>query len=276
METIKLDNGLTIAYREAGRHHEGPAVLLLHGWPTSSYLWRNVMPAVAGHRRVVALDLPGFGESDKPIDVRYTFDFFDEAIDGVADGLGRGRVIPVGHDLGGPIALRWALNHPGRAAGLILLNTLVYPEFSDAVRQFVADLHDPVEGARMTGPEGLTELMRSGVADPASLTDETIAAVVAPFGTADARTALVKAATGLEYRVFGDLGRRLPELDTPLRCLYGRQDRLLGDVHDTMTRIQRDVPTAQVTELAECGHFLMEDDPETVGRELAGFAASLR
>src|SRR5690349_2035031 len=275
METIKLDNGLTIAYREAGPHHEGPAVLLVHGWPTSSYLWRNVIPIVAGHRRVVALDLPGFGASDKPIDVRYTFDFFDEAIDGIVDRLGLGRVIPVGHDLGGPIALRWALNHQGRTAGLVLLNTLVYPEFSDAVRQFVADLHDPVEGERMTSPAGLAELMRSGVADPASLTDETIAAVVAPFASADARTALVKAATGLEYRVFGDLGRRLPQLGTPLRCLYGRQDRLVVDVHETMTRIQQDVPTAQVTELPACGHFLMEDDPETVGRLLAEFTAGL-
>jgi haloalkane dehalogenase len=273
VDTIKLDNGLTIAYREAGRQHGGPAALLLHGWPTSSYLWRNVMPAIAQRRRVVALDLPGFGESDKPIDVRYTFGFFDEAIDGIVDGLGLGRVIPVGHDLGGPIALRWTLDHPGRTAGLVLLNTLVYPEFSDAVQQFVADLHDPVEGARMTSPEGLAELMRSGVADPAGLPDETIAAVVAPFATADARTALGKAATGLEYRVFGDLGRRLPQLGTPLRCLYGRQDRLLVDVHDTMTRIQQDVPTAQITELTACGHFLMEDDPQTVGRELAEFVA---
>ena len=275
MEAIKLDNGLHIAYREAGRQHEGPVVLLVHGWPTSSYLWRNVMPAIAHHRRVVALDLPGFGESDKPTDVRYTFGFFDEAIDGVVDRLGLARVIPVGHDLGGPMALRWALNHPGRTAGLVLLNTLVYPEFSDAVRQFVADLHDPVQGERLTSPEGLAELMRSGVADPAVLTDATMAAVLAPFTTADARTALIKAATGLEYRVFGDLGRRLPQLGMPLRLVYGRQDRLIGDVHETMTRIQRDVPDAQVTELPSAGHFLMEDDPETVGRLLAEFTAGL-
>src|SRR6185437_3238076 len=199
VETIALDNGLTIAYREAGGGHEGPAVLRLHGWPTSSYLWRNVMPAIAHHRRVVAVDLPGFGGSDKPTDVRYSFGFFAEAIDGVADRLGLGRVIPVGHDLGGPIALRWALDHPGRTAGLGLLNTLVYPEFSAAVREFVADLNDPVRRDRLTSPEGLTEIMRAGVADPACLTEETIAAVLAPFAAADARIALANAGLGLEY-----------------------------------------------------------------------------
>ncbi len=275
METIKLDNGLTIAYREAGRQHDGPAVLLLHGWPTSSYLWRNVMPAIAHHRRVVAVDLPGFGGSDKPTDVRYSFGFFAEAIDGVADRLGLGRVVPIGHDLGGPIALRWALDHPDRTAGLGLLNTLVYPEFSDAVRQFVADLNDPAARDRLTGPEGLTEMLRSGVADPAVLTDATIAAVLAPFGTADARTALAKAGIGLEYRVFVDLGRRLPELRMPLFIVYGVQDRVVPDVSATMSRIQRDVPAATVIPVPDGGHFVMEDDAETVGRRLAEFVAGL-
>ena len=275
METIKLDKGLTIAYREAGTRHEGPAVLLLHGWPTSSYLWRRVMPAIAKHRRVVAIDLPGFGGSDKPTDVRYSFGFFAEAIDGVADRLGLGRVIPVGHDLGGPIALRWALDHPGRTAGLGLLNTLVYPEFSAAVREFVADLNDPVRRDRLTSPEGLTEIMRTGVADRACLTEETIAAVLAPFAAADARTALANAGLGLEYRVFVDLGKRLPELRTPLFIVYGVQDRVLPDVAETMTRIQRDVPGATVTAVPHGGHFVMEDDPGTVGAKLEQFVANL-
>jgi pimeloyl-ACP methyl ester carboxylesterase len=275
VETIKLDSGLTIAYREAGRQHAGAAVLLLHGWPTSSYLWRDVMPAIAGHRRVVAVDLPGFGGSDKPTDVRYSFGFFAEAIDGVADRLGLGRVIPVGHDLGGPIALRWALDHPGRTAGLGLLNTLVYPEFSESVRQFVADLNDPVRRDRLTSPEGLTELMRSGMADPARLSGATIAEVLAPFGPAGARTALADAALGLEHGGFVDLARRIPELRIPLFIVYGVQDRVLPDVAETMRRVQRDVPGATVTALPDAGHFVMEDDAETVGRRLAEFVAGL-
>ena len=63
LDKVQVD-GLTIAYRELG---SGPPVLLLHGWPTSSFLWRDVMVPVAEHNRVVAVDLPGFGASDKPL-----------------------------------------------------------------------------------------------------------------------------------------------------------------------------------------------------------------
>ena len=73
LDTVQVD-GLTIAYRELG---SGPPVLLLHGWPTSSFLWRDVMEPIAEHNRVVAIDLPGFGASDKPLGVRYDFDLFE-------------------------------------------------------------------------------------------------------------------------------------------------------------------------------------------------------
>src|SRR5688500_7200989 len=92
-------SGLTLAYRELG---SGPPVLLLHGWPTSSFLWRNVMPPIARVNRVVALDLPGFGGSDKPAGARYNFDFFERAIDGFLEQLGIDAVAIASHDLGGP------------------------------------------------------------------------------------------------------------------------------------------------------------------------------
>jgi haloalkane dehalogenase len=268
MDTIKLDNGLTVAYREAG---SGPAVLLLHGWPTSSYLWRNVMPRIARSCRVVAPDLPGFGASDKPVDVRYTFDFFAEAIDGLADRLGLDRLALVGHDLGGPIALRWALDNPGRVRGLALLNTLVYPEFHPSVGRFVADLNDPAGRARMTSPEGLVELFRSGVADPDRLDIEVLDAVVAPFRSPEAREALANAGIGLQYKIFIELGKRLGGLSAPLRLVFGTKDPILPDVAETMARIQRDLPGTEATALAQCSHFLMEDDPATVGELLATF-----
>jgi haloalkane dehalogenase len=69
--------GLRLAYRELG---DGPPVLLLHGWPTSSFLWREVMRPIGRANRVVALDLPGFGASDKPVGNRYSFEFFGRAL----------------------------------------------------------------------------------------------------------------------------------------------------------------------------------------------------
>src|SRR5262245_58029821 len=126
MRTITLKDGITVAYRERG---SGAPVLLLHGWPTSSYLWRDVMPAIAEHNSVVAIDLPGFGGSSKPTDIRYDFDLFGRVLDEVVDRLEMDHLGIVGHDIGGPIALHWMTRNPGRVSRLALLNTLLYPEF---------------------------------------------------------------------------------------------------------------------------------------------------
>src|SRR5215210_4510726 len=149
--------GLRLAYREQG---EGSPVLLLHGWPTSSFLWRNVMPPIAQGNRVVAIDLPGFGASDKPLDARYGFGFYGDMLDGFLAALEIGELGIACHDLGGPIALHWALHHPDRVRAVALLNTLVYPEFSDAVREFVTACATPELAERLTSPEGLEEAMR--------------------------------------------------------------------------------------------------------------------
>ena len=97
MKTVQLD-GVKLAYRELG---DGPPVLLLHGWPTSSFLWRNVMAPIARANRVVALDLPGFGASDKPLGIRYSFEFFARVLDGFLAQLGIDRL-----GLGGPRSRR--------------------------------------------------------------------------------------------------------------------------------------------------------------------------
>ena len=128
---------LTLAYRELG---EGPPVLLLHGWPTSSFLWRDVMPAIADKNRVIALDLPGYGGSDKPAGAKYRFELFERAIDDFLAELGIEELGIAGHDVGGPIAAHWTLGRRQRVTKLALLNTLVYPEFSDAVDDSVAQL----------------------------------------------------------------------------------------------------------------------------------------
>jgi pimeloyl-ACP methyl ester carboxylesterase len=133
IQSVQLD-GLRVAYRELG---QGPPVLLVHGWPTSSFLWRNVMPHIARANRVVAIDLPGFGESDKPVGIRYNFAFFDGILEGFLAKLGIAELGLAVHDLGGPIGLHWAVDRPERVTRLALLNTLVYPEFSEAVKDFV-------------------------------------------------------------------------------------------------------------------------------------------
>jgi pimeloyl-ACP methyl ester carboxylesterase len=267
MSTVQVDD-LRIAYRELG---SGPPVLLVHGWPTSSFLWRDVMPPIARRNRVVAVDLPGFGASDKPLGVRYGFDFFGRTLDGFLEALEIDTVALAVHDLGGPVGLHWAVHRPARITKLALLNTLVYPEFSEAVQQFVMACSTPELREQLTSPEGLEAAMRLGLADEGSLSDEALAAVREPFRSAESRRALADAGIGLEPEGFAEIARRLPLLTVPVRIVYGERDRVLPDVAETMARVAEDLPQAAVTALPDCGHFLQEEAPREIGELRAEF-----
>jgi haloalkane dehalogenase len=269
IKTVQVE-GLRLAYRELG---DGPPVLLLHGWPTSSFLWRAVMVPIARANRIVALDLPGFGASEKPVGIRYSFDFFGRALDLFLAHLGIGSFGLAVHDLGGPVGLHWTLDHPGRVTKLALLNTLVYPEFSDAVKEFVRACATPELREKITSPSGLESIMRDGLADPAKLSAEVLAGVQEPFRTAEARRALADAGIGLSRKGFARIARDLPTLRIPVRVVYGARDRVLPDVADTMARVKIDLPQADVTVLPDCGHFLQEEAPGDVGEILARFFA---
>jgi haloalkane dehalogenase len=270
IKTVQVDR-LRLAYRELG---EGPPVLLLHGWPTSSFLWREVMRPIARARRVVALDLPGFGASDKPVGIRYSFEFFDRALDLFLAELEIDELGLAVHDLGGPIGLHWALHRPGRLTKLALLNTLVYPEFSQAVKDFVHACITPELREQLTSPAGLEALVRDGLAEPAHFSAEMLAAVQEPFRSAEARRALADAGVGVRRKGFAAIAQKLPSLRVPVRIVYGARDRLLPDVAETMTRVRGDLPQAEITVLPDCGHLVQEEAPEKVGELLARFFAS--
>jgi haloalkane dehalogenase len=269
LDTVEVD-GLTIAYREVGA---GAPVLLLHGWPTSSHLWRDVMRPIAAHNRVLAIDLPGFGASDKPLGVRYGFELFERTLDAFLAELGIEEVGLAVHDLGGPIGLHWTVRRPERVTRLAVLNTLVYPEFSEAVLQFIKACSTPELREQLTSPDGLAAAMGLGLADESNLTEEVVTAVREPFRSEESRRALADAGIGLEPEGFAEIARLLPTLRMPVRVIYGEQDRILPDVAETMARVKADLPQAEVTALAGCGHFLQEEAPGEVGSLLARFFA---
>jgi pimeloyl-ACP methyl ester carboxylesterase len=261
--------GLRLHYRSVG---QGPPVLLLHGWPTSSFLYRDVMPHLVG-RRAIALDLPGFGESDKPLDRRYTFPFFDEVLDRFTEALGIKRTGLVVHDLGGPVGLHWAVQRPERIERLALLNTLVYPQMSAAVVAFLAATRVPGVAQLLTSPGGLRWSMALGMRRKERLTKEVIQGVQAPFRAPAARKALLATVHSLHPGGFQTIQRRLPEVTCPVRLIYGARDRILPDVGRTMARVQEDLPQAELTAMPDCGHFLQEDAPDEVGGLLGAFFA---
>ncbi len=122
-------NGNKIFYREAGPK-TAPAILLLHGFPTSSHMFRNLIPALADSYHVVAPDLPGFGFSDAPDrkQFRYTFERLAETIDNFTRTIGLDRYTIYVFDYGAPVGLRLALAHPERITAIISQNGNAYDE----------------------------------------------------------------------------------------------------------------------------------------------------
>ncbi|MDF2901836.1 MAG: hypothetical protein K0Q62_1895 [Phenylobacterium sp.] len=123
---LKLD-GFDVFYREAGPP-DAPAVLLPHGYPCSSYEFRDLMPLLADRWRCVAPDFPGCGYSDTPDDFSYDFDGYASFLERFADGVGLDRFAIYLHDFGSQIGLRLAIRRPERIAALIIQNGDIYED----------------------------------------------------------------------------------------------------------------------------------------------------
>ena len=122
--TANVD-GLKIFYREAGRA-DAPALLLLHGFPTSSHMFRNLIPLLADRYHIIAPDYPGFGLSDAPppSQYAYTFDHIATSVDHLTEALGLKSYSLYLQDYGGPVGFRLAVAHPDRVKAFIIQNAV--------------------------------------------------------------------------------------------------------------------------------------------------------
>jgi pimeloyl-ACP methyl ester carboxylesterase len=144
---IEKIDGINIFYREAGSKDK-PSVLLLHGFPTSSHMFRNLIPALADDYYVVAPDYPGYGQSDMPDrkSFTYSFDRYGELVDHLLEKLGIKRYAMYVMDYGAPVGWRLALKHPDRVTALIVQNGNAYDEglkeFWDPIKKYWAERTD--------------------------------------------------------------------------------------------------------------------------------------
>ncbi|WP_028057418.1 haloalkane dehalogenase [Candidatus Solirubrobacter pratensis] len=265
-------DGLRLAHIDEG---EGAPVLMLHGEPTWSFLWRKVVPPLleAG-RRVILPDLPGFGRSDKPIDRDwYSYDRHVHLLAALLEDLDVRDATFVLHDWGGPIGLRVAVEQPERVARLVLMDTGLFTgrqPMSPAWQRFAAF----VERAEEL-PIGF--LVRRGCAsDPG---DEVAAAYDAPFPN-EASKAGARAFPAILPQDPGDPGAAegarvlaaLREDRRPLLMLWGEEDQPLppsaGEAF--ASALGRPAPTL----VRGAGHYLQEDRGELVGTTIADWLQS--
>jgi len=279
-------NGVRLHYVQGGRDKTAPLVLL-HGFPQSWLMWRLVLPTLMSRHFVVAADLRGYGDSEKP-PAEAGHDQATKASDihSLVQDLGLEPVVLIGHDRGAWVARRYALDYPDELAGVALLDILpaeyVYDELTAAevvqrywhwVFQVVPDLPECLISGREDGylesffgrAQGLLERLRSDGAYTeyrrTFLQPGAVAAALNDYRATydiDVPRYRAKRAAGLQITV-------------PTLLMWGDRGNLAGlPVSDIWRRVANDIRGA--FEIADCGHYLPEDQPEVVVEHLLHFA----
>lgn len=257
-----------VHYLSAGK---GETIILLHGWPTSSYLWRNIITELSDQYRVIAIDLPGFGKSDKRVEDSYSFRYYSKVLTGFLSNLDIDNFSLGVHDLGGPVGLFWMINNQDRVDRLILLNTLAYPKFSYAVKLFYLSTVLPGVRNWLSSPRGIKWSIKFGVNQKEKLTEEIIEYYQKPFQEKESRKALLKSIQRLSMKGYEEIEANLPSYENPVLILYGEKDKILPNVDKTMKKIKEDLPQAKIISYSDCGHFIQEEIPEELGSRIKEF-----
>jgi pimeloyl-ACP methyl ester carboxylesterase len=273
-----LVDGRTVAYREAGPP-DAPVVVLLHGFPSSSAMFRGLIPRLADRHRVIAPDYLGFGHSDAPSveEFEYTFDHLTDVVEALLRQLGVQRFAVYVQDYGAPVGWRLLLRDPERISAVVTQNGNGYEEgFVDAfwapLWRWAAD-GNAVDEAVVRSTLSL-EMVRwqytHGLADPTVVDPDTWerdAAQISRPGLADVQLALYR-----DYPTNRALYPRLHEAfrarPVPLLAVWGANDEIFGPAG--ARAFTTDLPEARV-ELLDGGHFLLESHLDEVATSMRAF-----
>jgi haloalkane dehalogenase len=255
---------LDLAYTDVGR---GEPVVLLHGIPTWSFLYHDVIPLLEPHCRVLAPDLLGHGYSDRRDRFDRSLRAQTAAILGFLDVLGIERATFVGHDTGGGVALIAAIDHPERVQRLVLTNVVAYDSWP--IDDMIA-LGNPMW--RDKQPAEIAEFVASGLPDGIHHADRLTSAfregIVAPYSDEQGKISLIRNASALNTNHTMELVDRHRDIAAPTLLLWG--------VHDPWQRITdgerlRDEIAGARLERVEASHWIPWDAPEAFSAAIAGF-----
>ncbi|HVJ55527.1 MAG TPA: alpha/beta fold hydrolase [Aliidongia sp.] len=267
--TVEID-GVDIFYREAGPA-DAPVLLLLHGFPTSSHMFRNLIPRLADRYHVIAPDYPGFGESAAPDHREFTYSFahYADLMDTLMSRLGANRYAMYVMDYGAPVGYRLALKHPERVSALIVQNGNAYEEglkeFWDPIKAYWADGSDTHRNALdfLVAPATTKFQYVDGVEDVSRIDPDNWRhdqALLDRRGNKD-----------IQLDLFLDYGTNVPlypkfqaffrEYKPPTLIVWGKNDKIFPA--DGAGPYLRDLPDAEM-HLLDTGHFALEDKADVM------------
>lgn len=263
---------------DGGRMHyidegQGPPLVMVHGTPTWSFLYRKLVQRLSRSYRCIVPDHIGFGLSDRPAPHELRVPDHARNLETLIDHLGLKDLTLVVHDFGGPIGLNYALNRPENVRALVLFNTwlwslLPYPT-QRRVLSFVANPVGRFLYRRLNFSARM--IIKSAWGDRSTLTPELHRQYIGAFPTADSRAATVQfAREALASSAWYDQqwARREVLQSKPTLLIWGEKDQAFGQM---ITRWRSLFPAAQVVSFPEVGHFPQEERPAQVGDAVESF-----
>lgn len=277
-KTVDVD-GLEVFYREAGDSNR-PAILLLHGFPSASHMFRDLIPELADRYHVVAPDLPGFGLTEQPPRGRFDYSFRTLAtvVDRFTEVIGLARFALYVFDYGAPVGFRIAVEHPERIAAIVTQNGNAYREgVSEAFAPVKAYWNAPTQANRdalrgFLAPQTTLFQYTHGVGDPTQVSPD--GRTLDDFYLARPGNDEIQLDLLLDYKnnvAFYDMIHDyLRTHRPPLLAIWGRNDPFFLPAGAEAFR--RDVPAAEVR-FVDSGHFALETHAAEIGAAMRGFLA---
>ncbi len=265
------DAPVNLYYEETGK---GPPVLLLHGFGASTFTWRHVVPDLAQTHRVIAVDLKGFGQSDKPFDERYSVSDQAELVAQLIEDKDLRDLTVVGHSFGGGVALRLALDANARLGGrisrLVLLDSIAYQQ---QIPVFFRLLDVPLVsqvGVRMVPPSVQTRVaLQIAYHDDSKIDPEEVEIYAAPLKTAAGKHAIVQSARQIVPNGLSELSERYSSIKIPTLILWCDHDRIVP--LEIGIKLRRTLPNSTLRLVEGCGHMPQEEQPKATLELLKGF-----
>jgi len=268
-------DGQHIFVREEG---EGEPVLLLHGVPSSSFLFRKMLPELAGHGlRAVSFDFPGVGLSDKPKDIDYDWHALAKWVGRVVDTLALPPVHLVLHDVAGPIGAEWAIQNPVKVRSITITNTLMdvahfTPPFPMWTFRVPAMRH--VVFSTMSTGVMLPIFRYSGVKNPDSVDEDVVASYIYLLKNNGGHHSFLEIMDGFDltekHRDY--LRDGLLAIDKPMQLVWGEQEIAIPKAQ--LHYIKQVFPL-RAEHMVDARHFLQEEQPAVIAAHIANFAQDI-